>query len=144
MEMEVEIQSKLRVKDIKRHNCFMLLHFIFPLKPSLYEVWSKRYRPDIRPATTLTFTHDMSIPITYWRLLTELHAVLHRLSNIKQHTWISRGVWHLDQMEKVEIIAVIKYLCKKGISPRKSMKTSWIHLGRGPLSIALWKMGCWN
>jgi hypothetical protein len=27
-------------------------------------------------------------------------------------------------MEKVEIRAVIKYLCKKGMSPRKSMKTT--------------------
>jgi hypothetical protein len=31
-------------------------------------------------------------------------------------------------MEKVKIRAVIKYLCKKRMPPRKSMKTSWIHL----------------
>jgi hypothetical protein len=43
---------------------------------------------------------------------------LHRLSNIK-HTLISRGVCHLDQIEKVEIRAVIKYLCKKGMSPKE-------------------------
>jgi hypothetical protein len=97
----------------------------------------KRSRPKILLATTLIFTHDTSIHISYWRLLTELHAVLHRLRNIK-HTLISSGVCHLDQMEKVEIRAVIKYLCKKGMSP-KDMKTSWIHLGRSPFPIALWK-----
>jgi hypothetical protein len=43
-------------------------------------------------------------------------------------------------MEKeVEIRAVIKYLCKKGMSPRKSMKTLLIHFGRSRLPIALWK-----
>jgi hypothetical protein len=43
-------------------------------------------------------------------------------------------------METVAIRAVIKYLCKEGkCPPRKSMKTSWIHLGRSLLPIALWK-----
>jgi hypothetical protein len=32
-------------------------------------------------------------------------------------------------MEKVVIRAVIKYLYRKGCPTRKSMKTSWIHLG---------------
>jgi hypothetical protein len=40
-------------------------------------------------------------------------------------------------MEKVENRAVIKYLCKKGCPPRKSMKTSWILMGSSPLPIAL-------
>jgi hypothetical protein len=97
-----------------------------------------RYDQKVLGATKPTFTHDTSIPISYWRLLTELHAVLHRLSNIK-HTLISRRVCHLEQMEAVAIIAVIKYLCKKGMPPRKSMRTSWIHLGRSPLPKALWK-----
>jgi hypothetical protein len=45
---------------------------------------------------------------------------------------ISGGVCHLDQMEKVEIKAVFKYPCNKGMSPRKSMRTSWIHLEGSP------------
>jgi hypothetical protein len=36
-----------------------------------------------------------------------------------KHTLINRGVCHLDQLKKVEIKAVIKYLCKKGMSPKK-------------------------
>jgi hypothetical protein len=32
---------------------------------------------------------------------------------------ISRGVCHLDQKDKVEIRAVIKYLSKKGMSPKE-------------------------
>jgi hypothetical protein len=47
------------------------------------------------------------------------------------------GVYHLDQIEKVEIRAFIEYLCKKGMSPRKSMKTSLIHFGRSHLPITL-------
>jgi hypothetical protein len=82
-----------------------------------YKDWSKSSRPDKRLAATLTFTHGTSIPISYWRLLTELHAVLHRLSNIK-HTLIRRGVCHLDQIEKVEIRPVMKYFCKKEMSPK--------------------------
>jgi hypothetical protein len=69
-----------------------------------YEVWSKCSRPNLLLAIILTFTHDTSIPISYWRLLTDLHTVLHRLINIK-HTFIGRGVCHLD---KIELRAVIK------------------------------------
>jgi hypothetical protein len=47
-------------------------------------------------------------------------------------------------MEEVEIRAVIKYLCKKEVSPRKSIKTSLIHLGRSPLSKAQYKNGLLN
>jgi hypothetical protein len=63
----------------------------------------------------------MSIPIPNSRLLTELHTVLSRLSNIKH---ISGEECHLDQMEKFEIRAVIKYLCKKGMPPCRLGKES--------------------
>jgi hypothetical protein len=66
------------------------------------------------------------------------------LLKITDDTLISRGMCHLGQMEKVEIRAVIKYLCKKGMPPRKSMKTSCLHLGRSPLLIALWRNGLLN
>jgi hypothetical protein len=101
----------------------------------IYEVWSKSYRPDILLVTTLTFRHDTSISRYYWRLLTELHAVLHRLSNIKQ-TLISRGMCHSDQIQKVKIRAVIKYLYKKGMSPKEFHED---FMGRSLLPIALWK-----
>jgi hypothetical protein len=39
---------------------------------------TKKFFADIFLATTLTFSHDTSIPISYIRLMTELHAVLHR------------------------------------------------------------------
>jgi hypothetical protein len=38
----------------------------------------------------------------------------------------------------VEIRAVNKYLCKKGMSPKEIMKTSWLHFGRSPLSVKKW------